>query len=150
MANSSSLSVFQTLKKFSATQSDDFSSWLRGFETCCVIAGKSEKDLIKGQLLITCLTGSALAVAERLEEEKQTAQNFTEIKAKLESVYSSEADKQLSQEKFEGRHLEIGETEEELMNSLVKLHRAANPDGSDEDLKKKVRKENFLVGYRRS
>ncbi len=143
--SNSSISIFQTLVKFNGNKNEDLSSWLRGFERCCVIAGKADDDLIKGQLLITCLCGSALAVADRLEEEKQTSQNFAALKAKLESVFNSDVDKELKQEEFEKRHLEINETEEELMNSLVKLHRSANPNSSEQELARNVKRK-FLNG----
>ena len=71
MATNSSISIFQKLEKFSVQNSDDLSSWLRGFQRCCVISGKSDDELVKDQLFMLCLCGQALAVAERLEEEKK-------------------------------------------------------------------------------
>ena len=82
----SNLSIFQKLEKFSGRSSDDLSSWIRGFERCCVIAGKSEDDLVKGQLLMLSLSGQALAVAERLEEEKKEQQKFR-FKRKIRSSF---------------------------------------------------------------
>ena len=36
-----------------------------------------------------CLSGQALAVAEQLEEEKRTQQKFSELKVRLESVFTT-------------------------------------------------------------
>lgn len=146
MASGGNLSIFQKLEKFSGQcNNDDLSSWIRKFERCCVIAGKSGDDLVKGQLMMLSLSGQALAVAERFEEEKNTAQNFTAIKGKLETVFNSDADKQCKQEEFEKRHLRIDETEEELMLALVKLHRSANPTSEDAELTRNVKRK-FLSG----
>ena len=98
MASSGNLSIFQKLEIFSgqcSNDNDDLSSWIRKFERCCVIAGKSSPgdDLVKGQLMMLSLSGQALAVTERFEEEKKEAQNFPAIKAKLEVVFNSDADK---------------------------------------------------------
>ena len=144
MATNSNISIFQKLEKYSGELSNDLPSWLRGFERCCVIAGKTE-DLVKGQLLLLCLSGRALAVAEGLEEEKGTPQNFTELKAKLEAVFNSAADKELKQEEFEKRHMKIDETEEEFMLDLVKLYRSANPDSADPEKCRNVKRK-FLNG----
>ena len=76
---------------------------------------KSDDMLVKGQLLMLCLSGQALAVAERLEEEKKIAREFEAIKMKLETVFNSDADKECRQEEFEKCHLEINETEDEFM-----------------------------------
>ena len=129
----SSISIFTKLDKFSGQNDDDLSCWFRGFNRCCVIAGKDD-DLVKGQLLMLCLCGQALAVAERLEEEKQTPQKYTELKERLETVFNSEADKELKQAKFEKRHSEINETDDEFMLDLIKLHRAANPEADETQL----------------
>ena len=99
MASCGNISVFQKLEKFSGknnqSDTDDLSSWIRKFERCCVIAGKPTDDLVKGQLMVLSLSGQALAVAERFEEEKKEAQSFTAIKEKLEAVFNSDADKQI-------------------------------------------------------
>ena len=60
--------VLNKIEKFSGKGDMDFSSWLRTFERACTIAQKTD-DLIKGQLLMLCLTGQAIAAAEQLEEE---------------------------------------------------------------------------------
>ena len=143
MANNN-ISIFQKVEKYSGELSDDLTSWLRGFERCCVIAGKTE-DLVKGQLLLLCLTGRALAVAEGLEEQEGAQQTFTQITTKLKAVFESEADKELKQEEFNKRHMKIEETEEEFMGDLVRLYRAANPNSSDQEKCRNV-KRRFLSG----
>ena len=45
----------------------------------------------KGQVLMMYLSGQALAVAEQLEEEKKTQQKFSELKGRLESVFTTVA-----------------------------------------------------------
>ena len=68
--------LFTKLDKFDGTNTD-LQSWLRNFERCCTIAGKrAEDELVKGQLLVLCLTGQALAVVEQLEEEKSPNKSF--------------------------------------------------------------------------
>ena len=142
---SNSISIFQKLEKFTGQQGSDLSAWLRGFERCCVIHGKSDDDLVKGQLLMLCLDGQALAVADRLEQEKKASQKFKDLKAKLEEVFNSDADKEHKQELFEKRHQEIGETEDEFMLSLTNLHRSANPDADEADLTRNVKRK-FMNG----
>ena len=70
MASSGLNILFTKLHKFDGTKAD-LQSWVHNFERCCTIAGKrAEDELVKGQLLVLCLTGQALAVVEQLEEEK--------------------------------------------------------------------------------
>ena len=144
---SNSISIFQKLEKFTGQQGSDLSAWLRGFERCCVIHGKSDDDLVKGQLLMLCLDGQALAVADRFEQEKKASQNFKDLKEKLEEVFNSDADKEHKQELFEKRHQEIGEREDfmEFMLSLTNLHRSANPNSSEADLTRSVKRK-FMNG----
>ena len=144
MATNSNISIFQKLEKFSGRKEDDLVSWLRGFERCCVISQKKD-DLVKGQLLMLCLCGQALAVAERFEEEKKEAQKFADLVTKLKAVFNSEADKEYKQEEFEKRHLELNETEDEFMLALIKLHRSANPTSADEELLRNVKRK-FMNG----
>lgn len=142
--SASGISIFQKLEKFSGRKEDDIDSWLRGFNRCCVISNKSD-DLVKGQLLLLCLGGQALAVAERFEEEKKQPQNFTALVARLKEVFNSEADREFKQEEFEKRHLQINETEDDFMLALTRLHRAANPNSSDEELARNVKRK-FMNG----
>ena len=145
MASHSSISIFQKLEKFSGKNNEDLTSWLRGFERCLVIAGKTDDDLVKGQLLILCLCGQALAVAERLEEEKKTPQKYADLKAKLEAVFNSNADKEYKQEQFESSHQELNETEDEFMLRLLQLHRSANPTATTAENTRNVKRK-FLNG----
>ena len=88
---SSQFAIFNKLDKFSGHSSMDMPSWLHSFECCCIIASESD-DLAKGQLLMMCLTGQALAVAEQLKEEKKTAQKYSTLKERLEDVFNTAAD----------------------------------------------------------
>ena len=145
MASNSSISIFQKLEKFAGQRGDDLTSWLRKLERCCVISGKSDDDLVKGQLLLLCLCGQALSVAERLEDEKKEPQEFADLKAKLVAVFNSHANRENKQEEFEKRHIEINESEDEFMLGLIKLHRSANPKSTDQELNRNVKRK-FLNG----
>ena len=57
------LSIFNTLEKFSG--SGDLKTWLHKFRNCCLLANKNEED-VKGRLIMLCLSGQALALAEQL------------------------------------------------------------------------------------
>ena len=75
----SNITIFTKLDKYSGQNNEDLTCWFRGFDRCCVIAGKDD-DLVKGQLLMLCLYGQALAVAERLEEEQKTPINTQNLR----------------------------------------------------------------------
>ena len=66
------MSVFNKLAKFDGT--GDFKSWLQKFNRCCVITNKVEEE-IKGQLILLCLEGQALAIGEQLEYEREWGPN---------------------------------------------------------------------------
>ena len=142
--NSTNITIFAKLDKFSGQNNEDLTSWFRRFDRCCVIAGKDD-DLVKGQLLMLCLSGQGLAVADRLEEEKRAPQKYTELKARLTNVFNSEADKECKQIQFENRHSEINETDDEFMLELIKLYRAANPNAEDAQVTCSVKRK-FLSG----
>ena len=126
-------------------QSDvDLTSWLRSFERCCIIASKAE-DLVKGQVLMLCLAGQALAVAEIFEEDLATPKSYSEIVTTLRSVFESAADRENKQILFDKRIQQIHESEEEFMFELIKLHRAANPNATANELCLNV-KRRFLSG----
>ena len=135
-------SLFNKVEKFDGKLDSDLSTWLRTFERCCTIAGKDD-DLVKGQLLMLCLAGQALAVAEQLEEEKNAQQKFSEIKARLETVFTTVSTREAKMVEFENRIQRIGESEDEFMLQLGKLYRAANPDATDVD---KAVKRRFMNG----
>ena len=122
--------VFNKIEKFSGRGDRDFASWLRTFDRACIIGQKSD-DLVKGQLLMLCLTGQAIAVAEQLEEEKKTPQKYSELKTRLESVFNTTASREAKMVEFENRIQRLEESEDEFMLSLVKLYKAANPDAQD-------------------
>ena len=64
--SSSALSiVFTKLERFTGNNGSDLTTWIRNFERCCVIANKTD-DLVKGQLMMLCVEGQALAVLEDL------------------------------------------------------------------------------------
>ena len=136
----SSINIFNKLDKYNA----DLTSWIRGFDRCCLIAGKDD-DLVKGQLLMLCLCGQALAVADRLEEEAKAPQKYSIIKQKLETVFNTHADRELKQSEFEKRHAGINETDDEFMLDLMKLYRSANPDAEDAQVNCNVKRK-FLSG----
>ena len=141
---SSQFTNFNKLNRFSGHSSMDMQPWLHIFECCCIVTSKSD-DLAKGRLLMLCLTGQALAVAEQLEENKKTPQKYTAIKERLEAVFNTAADHEVKQTEFERRRLNNNETEDEYMLKLVKLHRSTNPDASNEDLPRNVKRK-FLNG----
>ena len=141
---SSSYNIFSKIEKFSGQPNEDLTSWLRGFKRCCTITGKDD-DLVQGQLLMLCLSGQALAVAERLEQTKSAQQKYTELETHLTSVFKSAADKELKQQQFDKRHAELDETDDEFMLELVKLYRAANPDAADAQVTRDVKRK-FLNG----
>ena len=88
MAGNNVMAVFNKLEKF--TGSGDLASWLKKFNRCCVIAQK-EEDEMKGQLIMLCLTGQALAVAEQLEQERDGAQTYEQVKHRLETIFDTTA-----------------------------------------------------------
>ena len=137
-------SIFNKMEKIEGNGEVDFASWLRSFDRCCTIAQKDD-DLVKGQILMLCLSGQALAIAEQLEQEKQAQQKFSELKPKLESVFTTESIREASMVKFENRIQQIQESEDEFMLSLVKLYKAANPDASSAVTTKAI-KRRFMNG----
>ena len=145
MANSKGFNgVFSKVEKFDGKGDVDFTSWLRSFDRCCTISQK-EDALVKGQLLMLCLSGQALAVAEQLEAEKKTQQKYEEIKTRLESVFQTIATKEVKMVEFENRIQRIEESEDEFMLSLVKLYSAADPDATDAVSTKTI-KRRFMNG----
>ena len=121
--------VFNRIDKFNGKDTD-LASWIRTFDHACTIANKTD-DLVRGQWLMLCLTGQALAVGEQLEEETKAQQPYTALKARLESVFNTTASREAKMVEFENRIQGISESEDEFMLSLVKLYKAANPDAAD-------------------
>ena len=114
MANT--MAVFSKLEKFDGK--GDLKSWLQKFNRCCTIAQKTEDDMM-GRLIMLCLDGQALAIAEQLEYEKDGQQKFTEVKARLENVFDSNASREQKMADFESRTQLIDESEDKFMLSLV-------------------------------
>ena len=82
------MSVFNSLEKFNGT--GDLKTWLTRFRRCCRVTNKNEDD-VKGQLVLLCLEGQALAVAEQLETERDGAQTFAQVVERLENVFDTAA-----------------------------------------------------------
>ena len=80
------MSIFNTLQKF--TGEGDLKTWLEKFGNCCELANKNE-DNVKGKLIMLCLSGQALAVAEQLSNELDGAQTLAQVKTRLESAAST-------------------------------------------------------------
>ena len=112
MASSNLMALFSKLEKYNG--SEDLSSWLQKFNRCCMIADKND-DEIKGQLILLCLSGQALAVAEQLEQERQGAQTFAQVRLRLENVFLTTARSEQKMTEFESRLQKAGESEDEFM-----------------------------------
>ena len=80
------------------------------------------------------LTGQALADAEQLEDEKKTAQKYSALKEPLGAVFDTAAEREAKQTEFENCILNINETEDKYMLTLIMLHRSANPDASTDNM----------------
>ena len=142
--NSSGLmAVFNKLEKYNGSN-NDLKSWLQKFNRCCLIANKVE-EAIKGQLILLCLEGQALAVAEQLEYEKEGAQTFTEVKDRLDSVFDTSAGREQKMTVFEKRIQQVNESEDKFMLELVQLYRGANPQASNDEFQKAVKRK-FMQG----
>ena len=105
MATGTSLSysIFSKLEKFSRQPNEDLTNWLRGFKQCCTITGKDD-DLVQRQLLMLCLSGQAMAVAERPGDTKSAQQKYAELETHLKSVFKSDADKEVKDQQLDKRH----------------------------------------------
>ena len=128
-SSSSSNLFFTKLKKFSGEITDDLNTWVREFERCCVIANKTD-DLVKGQFLMFCIGGRAKAVLDDFEAERGESQTFTALMTKLRTIFDDTTSRESKMAMFEERRQKIGETEEEFMLSLLRLHKNANPDAT--------------------
>ena len=92
-----------------------------------------------------CLSGQTLAVAEQLEKERKTQQKFSELKVRLEFLFTTVARQEEEMVEFENRIQRIQESEDGFMLLLVKLYSAANPDAG-EDVSTKTIKRRFMNG----
>ena len=142
MATNSFMSVFATLEKYDG--STDLCTWLQKFNRRCSIAQKMEDD-VRGKLIMLCLTGQALAVAEQLEAERNGEQTYEQVRLRLESVFDSSARREQRMEMFEKRVLLTGESVDQFMLALVQLHKSANPNAADREFQMAVKRK-FLQG----
>ena len=142
MATNNTMAVFSKLEKFNGK--GDLKSWFQKFNRCCTIAQKTEDD-IKGQVIMLCLEGQALAVAEQLEYERDGLQTFNNVKTRLESVFDTSAGRELRMQEFENRMQRVDESEDEFMLELVQLYRSANPQVPDAEFQKAIKRK-FLQG----
>ena len=85
-----------------------------------------------------CLTGQALAVVEQLEHEREGLQTFTQVKARLETVFDTVSSRERRMSEFENHIQRLDESEDEFMLSLVQFYKSANPRAQNEELQKEV------------
>ena len=142
MATNNFMSVFATLEKYDGTT--DLCTWLQKFNRRCSIANKMEDD-VRGKLIMLCLTGQALAVAEQLEHERNGEQTYEQVRIRLESVFESSAKREQRMELFEKRALLTGEFVDQFMLALVQLYRSTNPNAVDREFQMAVKRK-FLQG----
>ena len=136
------MSIFNTLQKFPGE--GDLATWLEKFNNCCALANKEEDD-VKGKLVILCLTGQALAVVEQLSNELEGAQTLAQVRARLESVFDTPATREQKMVSFDNRVLKVDESLDEFMLDLVQLYRGANPNASNAEQSRAVKRK-FMQG----
>ena len=79
----SKLNILSRLDKFMGLgPAPDLRTQLTNFERCCTIAEKTD-NLVQGQLLMLSVEGRALAILERLEDEKGSQMKFSDLKKAL-------------------------------------------------------------------
>ena len=110
--------VFSKLEKFTGNANVNLNEWLKSFERCCVIADK-EDDLVRGQILLLCVSGRAKACLDQFEDSKQEPQKFSALKEQLKAIFDSPSDREAKMADFEQRIQNIDESEEEFMTSLI-------------------------------
>ena len=142
MATSNFMSIFNSIEKFDGK--GDLSSWLTRFNRCCSVAQKDD-DVAKGQIILLCLKGQALAVAEQLETEREGGQTYPQVVHRLETVFNTTASRERKMLEFEKRTQKAQETEEEYMLSLVQLYKSANPHVTNQEFQRAVKRK-FLQG----
>ena len=142
MATNNFMSVFANLEKYDG--STDLCTWLQKFNRRCSIAQKMEDD-VRGKLIMLCLTGQALAVAEQLEHERNGEQTYEHVRVRLESVFDSSAKREQQMDLFEKRMLLVGESVDQFMLALVQLYKSANPNAVDREFQTAVKRK-FLQG----
>ena len=78
--------VFSKLEKLTGNANIKLSEWLKGFEHCFVITDKQD-DLVRGQILMLCISGHAKACLDQLEDSKQEPQKFSALKEQLKAIF---------------------------------------------------------------
>ena len=136
------MSIFAKLEKYDGK--DDLATWFTKFERCCTLANKVE-DNVKGQLVMLCLSGQALAVAEQLDGETDGDLTLTAVRQRLETVFDTSAIREQKMVLFENRTQKLEESEDEFMLSLSTLYRAANPTATAAEVNKAVKRK-FMQG----
>ena len=136
MAGNNFMAVFNSLDKFDGA--GDLAAWLTRFNRCCLLTNKNEDDT-KGQLIMLCLSGQALAVAEQLVLERDGAQTFAQVRARLETVFDTVALREQKMNMFENRIQKPDESEDQFMLELVQLYRSANPGAPDREFQKAIK-----------
>ena len=136
--------VFSKLEKFTGNANVNLNEWLKSFERCCVIADK-EDDLVRGQILMLCVSGRAKACLDQFEDSKQEPQKFSALKEQLKAIFDSPSDREAKMADFEQRIQNIDESEEEFMTSLIQTFRTANPSAANEEINRAVKRK-FLQG----
>ena len=94
------MAIFAKLEKYDGK--DDLATWFKKFERCCTLANKVE-DNVRGQLVMLCLSGQALAVAEQLDGETDGDLTLTAVRQRLETVFDTTAIREQKMVLFENR-----------------------------------------------
>ena len=92
-----------------------------------------------------CVDGRAKATMDQFEEERKSAQKYSELKKQLSVVLDSATDREAKMAEFERRIQKLDESEDELMTNLLQLFRAANPEAKTEEINRAVKRK-FLQG----
>ena len=136
--------IFGKLAKFTGDGDVDLRQWLKSFERCCLIAEKTD-DLVKGQLSMLCVEGRAKATLDQFEDEKKSAEKYSDLKTQSSTVFDSATDRAAKMTEFEREIEKQDESEDELMTNLLQLFRAANPEAKTEEINRAVKRK-FLQG----
>ena len=128
----SSTNFFSALAKFTDGNGTQLRTFLSKFERCCSVTGKVDGETpVKGQLLMMCVEGRALAALDEFELSQGVGQQtYDALKAKLLEYFDSTAARETSMVLFDDRKQKVNETEEEFMLDLALLYSSANPTHS--------------------
>ena len=92
-----------------------------------------------------CVDGRAKATLDQFEEEKKSAQKYSELKKQLSAVFDSATDREAKMTEFERRIQKLDESEDELITNLLQLFRAVNHEAKTEEINRAVKRK-FLQG----